>query len=322
MKQLKYIIAAIVIIVIIAVILLVSGKEDTIVLTGLAETNQIDVSSKIAGRITRLMVKEGDIVNRGDTLLLLESKELDAKIGQGKGLMDAAFQKYNMAQNGARPEEIEAAGAMMKQAKAQYALAEKTYNRVKKLYEEQVVSEQEKDQAEMQWKAAEEITGAATARYNMAKKGARKEEINGAEALYRQAENTYGEIQAAYRELSIISPVNGEVFKKLNDPGEIIPAGYPVLTLIDPADMYITVSVREDLLSFFSKGKEVQVSIPALKLKDVRCKVSYIAPMGDFATWKATNQKGDFDLKTFEIRLLLVEKITELRPGMTVRITL
>lgn len=322
MKQFKYIIAGIVILVIIGVILIASGRKDAVVLTGIVETNQIDVSSKIAGRISRLLVKEGDVVNKGDTLLILESKELDAKIGQGKGLMDAAYQKFLMAQNGARPEEIEAAEAMMKQAKAQFALAEKTYGRIKKLFEEQVISEQERDQAEMQWKAAKEMVEAASARYTMAKKGARKEEINGAEALYRQAENTYGEIQAVYKELSIVSPVSGEVFKKLNDPGEIIPAGYPVLTIIDPADMYVTINVREDLLTSFKKGQTVKADIPALKLTGVECTVTYIAPMGDFATWKATNQKGDFDLKTFEVRLTPVQKVADLRPGMTARIAL
>lgn len=322
MKQLKYIIAAVIVVAVIAVILIMSNGREAVVLTGIIETSQIDVSSKIAGRITSLLVKEGDMVKKGDTLLLLESKELDAKIGQGKGLMDAAYQRYAMAQNGARPEEIEAAEALMKQAKAQFALAEKTYNRIKKLYEEQVISEQEKDQAEMQWKAAREMTEAATARFTMAKKGARKEEISGAEALYRQAENTYGEIQAVYKELSITSPVDGEVFKKLNDPGEIIPAGYPVLTLIDPNDMYVSINVREDILQSFEKGKTVQVEIPALKLKNVACRVTFLAPMGDFATWKATNQKGDFDLKTFEVRLTPVEKVAQLRPGMTVRIAL
>ncbi len=296
-----------------------AGAEETI-LTGMVETNQIDVASKIPGRIETVRLHEGDKVAKGDTLFTLESKELDAKLGQGKGVSDAAYQKYLMALNGARPEEIAGAEDLYLQARAQFELMEKTHKRIEKLYADEVVSAQDKDQIEAQYKASKEAMEAAKARFDMVKKGARQEEIAGANALYSQAANVYNEIFAAYRELAIVSPIGGEIYKVLNDPGEVIPAGFPVVSLINLDDMYIVLQIREDSMPKISKGTLYKVDIPALGLKNAQFKVSYIASMADFATWKATNQRGDFDLKTFEVRLRPEQPVQGFRPGMTVHV--
>ena len=307
-------------VVIIIGFLIFADSSNTEVLTGLVETNEIDVSSKIPGRIDKLLVTEGDMVHKGDTLIILESKEFDAKLGQGKGLVGAALSKYQMATNGARPEEIDAAKNLYLQASEQYNLAQKTNNRVQKLFKDEVVSAQERDQAEAQFNGAKAQMDAAKDRYDMAKKGARVEEIAGAKALYEQAEGAYSEIDAYHKELYIKSPVAGEVYKKLNDAGEIISAGYPVITIVDPNDYYVTFNVKEDLLPRFKNGATVQVEIPALD-KKVDMKIYYIAAMADYATWKATHEKGSFDLKTFEVRVKPENKIDGLRPGMTIRVT-
>ena len=322
MKNTKIIagIIGIVVIVVIAILILADSSKEEL-LTGLVETNEIDVSSKIPGRLERILVTEGDFVHKGDTLAILESKEFDAKLEQGKGIMGAALSKYQMAENGARPEEIDAAKNLYIQASEQYNLAQKTYARVEKLYKEEVLSAQEKDQSEAQFKAAKAMMDAAKDRYDMAKKGARVEEIAGAKSLYQQAENTFNEIEAYHKELIIKSPIDGEIYKKLNDPGEIISAGFPVLTLIDPTDYYVAISVKEDLLSKVHNGSMLDVEIPALG-KKVSLKVYYIAPMADYATWKATHEKGSFDLKTFEVRLRPESKIEGLRLGMTVRLAI
>jgi HlyD family secretion protein len=290
-----------------------AGAEDTI-MTGMVETNQIDVASKIPGRIEIIKYHEGDMV------FTLESKELDAKLAQGKGISEAAHQKYLMATNGARPEEIAGAEDLYLQARAQFELMEKTYKRILKLHADEVVSTQDKDQAEAQFKASKEAMEAAKARFDLVKKGARNEEIAGANALYEQAANVYNEILAAYKELAILAPGPGEVYKVLNDPGEVIPAGFPVVSMINVDDMYIVLQVREDMMPKIKKGMFYKVDVPALGLQNADFKVTYTASMADFATWKATNQKGDFDLKTFEVRLKPQQPVPGLRPGMTVHV--
>ncbi|MCU7494190.1 MAG: HlyD family efflux transporter periplasmic adaptor subunit [Ignavibacteria bacterium] len=311
-----------VVIAIVAVTVLVAkslNKEENI-MTGIVETTQVDVASKIPGRVDTVFVSEGDIVQKGQVLARLESKEMDAKLEQARGLVDAAKSKMQMAHNGARPEEKEAAEKLFSQAQAQYDLANKTWNRVQALFKDGVISAQEKDQAEFQFKAAREQMEAAKARLDMVRKGARLEEISGAEALYYQAQNTYNEANAYHQELNLVSPITGELSKKITNPGEIIASGYPLFTVMDPNDSWVVLQVREDKMSSIKKGSLFYGRVPALGNQKFQFVVTYISPMAEFATWKPTNQKGEFDLKTFEVRLRAKSLLKDLRPGMTVNI--
>ncbi len=293
-------------------------SDDSNYVTGIVETAQIDVASKLPGRIDSVFVKQGNYVKKGDLLFKLESKEMDAKLEQARGVMNAAKSKSEMAHNGARSEEKEAVEKLFIQAKAQKELAEKTWTRIQNLFNDGIISEQEKDQVEFQFKAAKEQMLAAKAKLDMVKNGARREEISGADALFYQASNAYNEALAYHKELEIRSPISGEISKIISDPGEIIGAGFPVISLFDPNDVWVVLQIREDQMDQFKKGTKLKGIIPALGNGDFSFEVSYIAPMADFATWKATNQKGGFDYKTFEIHLRSLKPVENLRPGMTV----
>lgn len=297
-----------------------SGDEK--IITGLVESHQVDVSSKIPGRLKKIFVHEGDKVNIGDTLAIIESKELEAKLKQAKGALEAANAKYRMALNGARDEEKEAAMNLYLQAKSQYEYVSKTYNRFKELYKENVISLQEFDEIEFKYNAAKARMEAAKAKYDMALKGAREEEISAARGLVTQAENAYNEVLAYYDELVIKSPISGEVTDIYADIGELINSGYPVFSILPENDRYVILHVREDEMQNISKGKIFKATIRALGNKELSLKVNYISPLGDFADWKPTNRKGDFDLKTFEVHLVPIDNNFMLLPGMTAQINL
>ncbi len=326
MKRLKNkaVLAVPVVLAVIAAVVLIyqSLKAENEILTGIVEITEIDVASKIPGRIDSLFVKEGDIVKKGQLLARLESKEIDAKVGQAQAVMEAARAKMDMARRGARPEEKEAVEKLYLQAKHQFEFAQKTYQRVRGVYRDSVISTQEMDEAEFRFKAAKEQMEAAKAKYEMVMNGARAEEIRAAEALFRQAENAYREALAYQEETKLTSPINGIVRSLVADRGEIVAAGYPVITLIDPQDVWVVLQLREDRMEKIEKGKIFKGTIPALNNLQTDFKVTYISAMADFATWRATNQKGDFDLKTFEIRLRPEKPVKGLRAGMTVRIEL
>lgn len=296
------------------------GKEEYVI-TGIVETTEIDVASKIPGRIDSIFVKEGDSVKHGDFLAKLESKEMDAKVEQARGMMEAARAKMQMAQNGARKEEKEATEKLYNQAKYQFEYAQKTWTRFQSLYKDKVISTQERDEVEFKFNAAKEQMEAAKARYDMVMKGARPEEIEAAQSLFHQAENGYNEAVAYHKELCIKAPADGEISKRISDPGEVINSGYPIFTILQPSDSYVVLQIREDKMKDIQKGKIFIGKIPALNRTE-EFEVTYIAPMGDFATWKPTNQKGEFDLKTFEIHLRNRNQINGFRPGMTVNISL
>jgi HlyD family secretion protein len=298
----------------------INNKENYKV--GIVEIDEVDVASKIPGRIEELKVKEGDKVTKGQILASLESKEIDAKVGQAKGAMEAAQGKLAMANNGARDEEKTAVEKLFMQAKHQFEFASKTKERFDNLYKDSVISTHEYDEINFKYNAAKDQMEAAEAKYNMVMKGARTEEKMAAEGLFYQAENAYNEAMAYYKELELIAPIDGEISNKIADQGEIIASGYPVFTIINPKEYYIVLQVREDELGNIKLGNYFNGTISALGNEQVEFKVTYISPMADFATWKPTNQKGDFDLKTFEIHLRSDKQIENLRPGMTVKINL
>ncbi|HOT97789.1 MAG TPA: efflux RND transporter periplasmic adaptor subunit [bacterium] len=293
-----------------------------VVLTGQVECTEVDVASKLPGRMDSIFVQEGSPVRRGQVLARLQSREIDAKVEQARAQMAAARAKWEMARHGARPEEKEQAAKGYETARHQFELAEKTWNRISSVYRDSVISTQEHDQVEFQYKAAKEQLDAAHARYQMVLKGVRSEEIQAAEALYHQAEQGLAEALAYQDETLIKSPLDGEVFKRISDPGEIVAAGYPIFTLVDPKDVWVILQVREDQMASIRKNQMMEVVIPALGPERHPFKVTQIAAMADFATWRATNQKGDFDIKTLEIHLRPQKEIAGLIPGMTARVTL
>lgn len=321
-KILIIVIPIVLMIVSVSVLLSRSQKEEVQYITGIVEATHVDVSSKVPGRVDSVLVNEGDRVNKGQIVALILSKEMNAKLEQTKSVMEGAYQKLQLAVNGARPEEREMAERLYFQAQHQYELAELTYKRIMNLFRDSLISTQEKDQIEFQYRAAKEQMETARAKFEMVKKGARNEEILMADAGFRQAENVYREVLAYKEELTLVSPLAGEVSKRIVDPGEILSAGYPVFTITDLNDIWVVVQIRENQMGKIKKDSLFSAIIPALGNTEFEFYVSYISPVGDFATWKPTNQKGEFDLKTFEIRFRPKGKIEGLRPGMTVNVRL
>ncbi len=316
-----YLILVPVLLIIFSGIYLTANTKDEIEYFGIIETNEIDVASKIPGRIDTTFVKLGERVKKGDILAKLESKELDAKLEQARGVMLAAKAKLDMANKGAREEQKRAAAKLLEQAKYQYEFAKKTYERMQKLFADSIISRQKFDEIEFKYNAALAQYEAAQAKMDMANNGAREEEKSAAEALYHQALNAYNEAQAYYKELSITAPADGEIYEVIAEQGEIIAAGYPIFSIVQPEKAYAVINVREDNLKYFKTGKKISGYLPALD-KNIDFVIDYISPVGNYATWKPTNQKGEFDLKTFEIHLSPVEAISEIRPGMNVKFEL
>jgi HlyD family secretion protein len=297
-------------------------KKEPTVLQGEVEAKQVKISSKIPGRIDSIAVKRGQQVMKGDLIFTINSPEINAKLAQATAVRQAANAQKTKAYNGAQREDIEAAYSTYIKAEAAAQLADKTFTRVQNLFNDGVVPEQKRDEAETQMKAARETAKAAKAVWEKAKNGARYEDKAAAAALVEQAEGAIAEVQAYLAETSINAMLSGEVSGINVEVGELAPTGFPVVTLYDLSDIWATFFVREDLLNHFSIGKEFTATIPGLGNKTFNFKVSYVSPAGDFARWNATKTSGEFDLKSFQVEARPVSKIEGLRPGMTLVVTL
>lgn len=293
-----------------------SGKNAP--LTGLIDATEIDVASKIPGRIKALAVQEGDAVTEGQELLTIESLEINAKVDQVNALVDAAKAKLKMAQNGAREEEKRAAARQMEAAQHQVDLTKKMYDRMASLLSQNAIPKAKYDEVEFQYNVSQEQFAMAKAKYDATMKGARDEEIEALEALVRQGEGTLAEVNSYNSETAQNAPISGEVSKIALHKGELAATGYPILTIVDLKDMWATFAVREDLLQGIKKGSRIKVEIPALG-KEIEMEIFLLSPLGDFATWRATSERNNFDLKSFEVKARPVTPVEGLRPGMTAR---
>ncbi|MGH8235643.1 MAG: HlyD family secretion protein [Steroidobacteraceae bacterium] len=284
---------------------------------GRVEVTQVNVAAKYPGRIAKLHVNEGDTVEIGQPLVQIDSPEALAKRDEADALITAAKAMQSKAEQGARQQEVQQAQAAAAAARSQEKLAELTFARMGRLFDKGVIPRQRLDEAGAAREAAHQARIAADALYSMAREGVREQDLQLASAGLSGAEGKRREVQAALAETELKSTVKGEVVQKLLHEGEIVAAGYPILIIARTDDPWVTFNLREDRLRGVRIGDSLLARIPALGDATVQLRVDYVAPLGDFATWRSTRDLGSFDLRTFEIRARPMTAPDGLRPGMS-----
>lgn len=311
-----FILAGVIILVIIGSMYAFSDKDETI--QGQADVEEYRVSGKLPGRILRYYVKEGQTVKAGDTLVVIEAPEIGAKLTQAEAAEAAADAQRQKAEKGARAEQITAAYEMWQKARAGVEIAEKSYNRVKHLQEQGVMTAQKLDEATAQRDAAIATERAAKSQYEMARNGAEREDKLAAAALVNRARGAVNEVHSYLRETVLTASSDGEVTEIFPKVGELVGTGAPIMNVAIEGETWVAFNVREDRLPALKIGTTVQAIVPALGDKEVTLKVTSMKDLGSYAAWKATKTTGQFDMKTFEVKAVPVVAIDGLKSGMSV----
>lgn len=304
------------VVVIVALIGFLALDRTPEVIQGQVEVEEYRVSSKVPGRIAELRVKEGDHVSAGETLAVIDAPEVQAKLAQAQSAKDAASAVEQLAQNGARKEQIEGAYQLYQQAKAALEIAEKSYKRVQNLYDEGVVTAQKRDEALAGYKATEAQMKAAKSQYDMAVNGSRAEEKKAASAQVSRAQGAISEVNSYIDETVQTAQMAGEVSAVYPKIGELVGTGTPIMSIAIMDNVWGTFNIREDQLNDIKIGSELTVYVPSFD-KEIKMKVYHIKDQGSYAVWKATKASGQYDLKTFEVKARPVGKVEGLRPGMS-----
>jgi HlyD family secretion protein len=304
------------VVIVVAIIGFLLLDRDPEIMQGQVEVTEYRVSSKVPGRILELRVKEGDYVKVGDTLAILDAPEVRAKMEQAQSAQSAAAALELKAQNGARKEQIQGAYSVLQQATAGFEIAEKSYNRVQRLFDEGVMSAQKRDEAYANYKAMEAQMKAAQSQYDMAVNGARMEDKMAASAQVGRAKGAVNEVNSYIHETVQVAQIEGEVSDIYPKVGELVGTGSPIMSISVMNDMWGTFNVREDELGNMQVGSEFTAFVPAFN-KDIKMKVYYLKDQGSYAVWKATKANGQYDLKTFEVKARPVDKLEGLRPDMS-----
>ena len=288
------------------------------ILEGQAEATSVRVSGKLPGRVVEFYVQEGDMVHKGDTLVHIHSSLAEAKLEQAQGMETAARAMDRKVDAGTRSQIIQSAYEMWQQANAAVAITKKTYDRMQNLYSEGVMSEQKRDEAKAAYDAAVAAAKAAESQYSLAKSGAQSEDKTSAAAMVTVAKGGVSEVEALLEDQYLTAPCDGQIDVIFPHVGELVALGAPIMNVLKLQDKYITFNVREHYLKDFRMGQDVSVTIPALDNKELKARIYYIRDLGSYATWHATKTTGDWDAKTFEVKMRPAEDLPDLRPGMTV----
>lgn len=297
------------------------GRSRRVAVQGYVDLTNLRLASKIAGRIDKVFVEEGDSVSKGDTLYIISTPELDAKLMQVEAMLSGAKAIDAKAKAGTRKPIVQSARDMWQKAKVGVSLARQTYARVQRLYEEGVVSAQKRDEAYASLEAARATERGAKSQYLLAVEGASREDKAAAAAQVQQAQSVVEEVERYLADRVVYAPTDGVVATVVANEGEIVGSGFPVVTIAENDTATANFNIPETLLPQMVCGEHFEAEVPALG-KRVGFEVTHISVEADYATQSATSARGDFDIRTFAVKMKPLSRDVALRAGMSVIIEL
>jgi HlyD family secretion protein len=292
-------------------------RPEPLLVQGEADATRLDIAARVDGRVKEIPVERGQNVPANAVLLSIDNPETVAKLEQMRAAMAVAGAQLANVLVGTRVETIAARKAEMERAQAALVLAQKTFDRTHTLTEQGNAPQARLDQMTDSLHESERAVDQAKSAYEQAVNGYTKEERAIARTSVEKANADIQSVQSVIDQLVVYAPIASQVYQRNVEPGEYVSPGVPLVTLIDLADVWIHFDLREDLVKNLKVGDRFDVRIPALEDRTVTVEVKLIATKGEYASWRATRATGDFDLRTFSIRAYPIQRVPELRPGMS-----
>jgi HlyD family secretion protein len=279
-----------------------SKPKNSGLLQGKVENEQIAIVSKIPGKIIKILVKEGDLVQKGDTLAILDIPEVDAKKSQAEGAVVSAKAQYSMALKGATDNQIKQLEAKKMGLKEQYEFAQKSINRLSNMLKDSLVSQQTFDETFAKYQGAQAQYNAVLAEIDEARKGARIEQQTMALGQQDRAYGALQEVETANKERFIIAPQDMSIETITLNLGELALPGYTLFNGYISNSTYFRFTVQESQLSGFKKGQEISVAIPNSD-KKIKGKITIIKQLGAYGNIATAYPDYELQESLFELRI-------------------
>lgn len=286
-------------------------------LQGEVDADSVNVGTKALARVEAIRVSEGDRVKAGDVLATLSSPEIANGQQQAQAALDSARAAQALTDEGARAEDIASLKETWLAAQATATLAATSSTRADHLYAEGVIAAQRRDEAHAARDSSARTAEAAKAQYLKSLAGARPQTREIAAAQVRIAAAGAATAGALEQETKLVSPIGGEVSRRLVEPGELVSPVLPAIQVIDIDHPYVLVDLPESQYKGMAEGRVVVGHVPALD-RSMRFRVQHISPQGEFATFRADRQSRGYDVRAFQVKLRPDERAADLRPGMSV----
>lgn len=282
--------------------------------SGTVELNEIDVASLVGGRISRVLVDEGDSVSAGDTLVVLAQGEVTAGVRAQEAEAGRAADLARDQELGPRVEERRAAKADLDTAEAALRLAEIELARIQALYQKQLIPKADLDRTQTQRDQAAARQDAAAQRYRMLENGYRKQIVDAARKGAEVARAGLQSARSKARELVLTAPISGVVLVKSAEEGEVLGPAIPILTLGDPTKLWMRVYIAAPLLVRVHLGDRVLVSVQGNRREYVG-RVVEIATRAEFTPRAALTEEERATI-VFGVKVALDPQDGTLKPGL------
>jgi len=291
------------------------GAPKAVAVTGTIEATQVDVSVKITGRILERLVKEGDRVRRGQVLVRLDDSELAADVRRQDAGLRSAEATLRDLQKGARPQEIEDARAAVSSAEATRTMTEREYQRSDQLYTKNLIAAQDVDRARQAYEVAKAQERIARERLALLLAGSRPDQIDAAGWQVTQAESALAQAQSRLREARVVSPIDGVVLRKNLEAGETANPGVPILTLVNPKDVWLRAYVPETEVGRLKVGDVAALRVDAFPNRVFTGRLIEIASEAEFTPRNVQTKKERVTL-VFRIKIQIDNPDGLLKPGL------
>nr|WP_315175711.1 biotin/lipoyl-binding protein [uncultured Flavobacterium sp.] len=276
--------------------------ENRSLMQGKVENEQIAIVSKVPGKIVQILVKEGDFVNKGDTLAILDIPEVDAKKSQAEGAVLSAKAQYSMALKGATDNQIKQLEAKKSGLKEQYEFAQKSIKRLGNMLKDSLVSQQMFDETFAKYQGAQAQYNAVLAELDEAKKGARIEQQTMALGQQERAYGALQEVETANKERFVIAPHDMSIETITLNLGELALPGYTLFNGYINDSTYFRFTLQESQLKGFKKGQEITISVPNSD-KKIKGKISLIKQLGAYGNIATAYPDYELQESLYEIRV-------------------
>ncbi|HVZ78385.1 MAG TPA: efflux RND transporter periplasmic adaptor subunit [Gemmatimonadaceae bacterium] len=258
------------------------GTADGTSASGTVEATQADLGFQVAGRIARIVPHEGDRVRAGDTLAFLDRDDLLARQSQARAALAAAQAGLAELEHGPRPEELAQAREADSIATARLADAQRDYDRMQQLVRTLAVSRQAFDKAQAALDVARSSREQAAQQLRLVAAGPRQERVDAQRAAVAQAQAAVHQADAALAYAVIVAPFDGIVTVRDRELGEAVPAGAPVLTVMNAGDRWVRIYVAENRLASVHLGQRASITTDTYPGRTYDGAVSFIASQAEF----------------------------------------
>jgi len=296
-------------------------EHNFLTLYGNVEIRRVNLGFRVSGRITEMLYKEGDKIEKGAVIARLDKEPFEDNLAVAYAQMRTVEANYTKLKTGNRPQEIEQARATLLQREATLKVLEADYERTNKLFNNGTITAQDHDSAVARRDEAIAAKKVAEETLNLLLEGFRQEEIAMGESQLAEAKANLKRLQTSLDDTELKCPNDGILLTRVEEPGAIVNQGQTVATLSLRDEVWVYVYIPEKIYGIVTHGMKAEIYTDSYPEKPYKGQVGYISPEAEFTPKTVQTTELRCDL-VFRVRIIVDTPDHGLCQGMPVTVKL